>query len=455
MCIQAPLSSTSRIDECNTNVAKIKKKLTSRTIASQNLLGLKSEERVEELFYTFKKRKLFCLCVQETWRSGRKCLENEGSMLLLSGLEEDEMRTNRGEQGVGIALSPEAVEAWERAGKVLHDDLGGRLIAIRLLVKDHCEKEVGVFLVSAYCPVGNAKHELWEDFFERLRSCISRKETSDILLIGIDANSSLGTGKRGEQNMMPAVGPYGNPHVNASGIRFRSFLEVNSLASVTTFFRKKLYSTWSHPRSKKPHQIDHFITEKSSISRFIDAGRYNPLLYSDHLAISCKLRICSRLKKRTLTDRQKFLRLDASKLKDEETRLLFCRSVKEKFESLEGEPYEKLNNSIDYVAKEILPNKPKAQPQWFQMEEEKLSNLIDERNNAMKAAIGHRTRSKTMRLRKARKNLKVAIREVKNKWIQQKCDAMNSSNSKNGTAGCWKALKELKKGLTKTRPTAS
>ena len=32
---------------------------------------------------------------------------------------------------------------------------------------------------------------------------------------------------------------------------------------------------------------------------------------------------------------------------------------------------------------------------------------------------------------------------------------MNSSSSKNGTSGCWKALKELKKGLTKTRPTAS
>ena len=139
------------------------------------------------------------------------------------------------------------------------------------------------------------------------------------------------------------------------------------------------------------------------------------------------------------------LRLDASRLKDEETRLLFSKSVKEKFESLEGEPYEKLNNSIDYVAKDILPNKPKAQPQWFQMEEEKLSHLIDERNNAMKAAIGHRTRSKTLRLRKARKDLKVAIRNVKNKWIQQKCDTMNSYNSKNGTAGCWKALKELKK----------
>ena len=72
----------------------------------------------------------------------------------------------------------------------------------------------------------------------------------------------------------------------------------------------------------------------------------------------------------TLTDRQKFLRLDASKLKDEETRLLFCRSVKEKFESLEGEPYEKLNNSIDYVAKEILPNKPKHNPSGFKWRRE-------------------------------------------------------------------------------------
>ena len=40
-------------------------------------------------------------------------------------------------------------------------------------------------------------------------------------------------------------------------------------------------------------------------------------------------------------------------------------------------------------------------------------------------------------------------------WIQQKCEVLNDSSSKNGTAGCWKALKELKNGLTKTRATAS
>ena len=456
MCKPTPLSSVSRAGECNTYVAKNKKIFSSETIVSQNLLGLKSEERVEELFYTLRKRKLFCICVQETWRAGKQSLENEGSVLLLSGQEENEMRSHRGEQGVGIALSAEATDAWKKGGKILHDDFEGRLIAVRMLVKDERERDVGLFLISAYCPVGNADQDQWEVFFERLRSCISRKEVDDILIIGIDANSSLGTVKREKQEVMASVGPFGNPHVNASGIRFRSFLEVNNLAAVTTFFQKKQYSTWNHPRSKKPHQIDHFITEKSSISRFLDAGCTSPILYSDHLGISCKLRICARLKKRSLNNRQQLLRLDASKLKEEETRLQFCRSVREQFDAAaEGESYDNLKTAIESSAREILPKKPKAQPQWFLMEEEKISRLIEERNNAMKEAVGHRTRSRTLRLRKARRELKTVIREIKNKWIQQKCDVMNDSSSKNGTAGCWKALKELKNGLTKTRPTAS
>ena len=131
----------------------------------------------------------------------------------------------------------------------------------------------------------------------------------------------------------------------------------------------------------------------------------------------------------------------------------FCRTVREQFDAAaEGESYDK--TAIESTAREIPPKKPKAQPQWFLMEE-KISCLIEERNNAMKEAIGHRTRSRTLRLHKARRELKTVIREIKNKWIQQKCDVMNDSSSKYGTAGCWKAVKELKNGLAKTIHTAS
>ena len=58
------------------------------------------------------------------------------------------------------------------------------------------------------------------------------------------------------------------------------------------------------------------------------------------------------------------------------------------------------------------------------------TRLIEGRNNAIKEAIGHRTRSRTSRLRKSRIELKTVIREINNKWIQQKCDVMNDSSSK-------------------------
>ena len=70
-------------------------------------------------------------------------------MVTASGLPENQMRSNRGEQGVGIALSPRAVSAWEEGGKILHDDFGGRMIAIRLVVNDAKKRSVGLFLVSA------------------------------------------------------------------------------------------------------------------------------------------------------------------------------------------------------------------------------------------------------------------------------------------------------------------
>ena len=224
--------------------------------------------------------------MQETWRTP-DTLKNGNCRIFLAGLKKEDMKSDRGEQGVGIALSEQGVEAWKEAGKTLHDDLGGRIIAVRLKLDDDKRRPVNIFLVSAYCPVGKADPELWEEFFERLDTCMSRKVKDDILMIGMDSNSSIGTMKRDDHPDMTAVGPYGLNHINAAGERLRTYLEVNNLVSLTTYFKKSAYATWIHPRSKKPHQIDHFITSKSDFKRIVDAGRTNPILDSDHLAESC------------------------------------------------------------------------------------------------------------------------------------------------------------------------
>ena len=150
MCRKAQLPPVSRAAGPITNIAK-KKIIHTEEIISQNLLGLKSEEIIEELLHSFRKRKLLAACIQETWRHGTDTLQNEDCLIHLSGLPKDQMKSNRGEEGVGIVLSKKGVEAWKKAGSVLHDDLGGRII---------------LFLVSAYAPVGKADDSKWEEFFE-------------------------------------------------------------------------------------------------------------------------------------------------------------------------------------------------------------------------------------------------------------------------------------------------
>ena len=83
---------------------------------------------------------------------------------------------------------------------------------------------------------------------------------------GMDGNSSMGT------NNGNIRGPFGGPHTNDAGRRMHSFLSIRGLTTTTTFFQKKSYGTWIHPRSKLPHQLDHIITNKDKLCTVTYAG---------------------------------------------------------------------------------------------------------------------------------------------------------------------------------------
>ena len=145
------------------------------TFTTQNARSLKQNDKIYELITSMKERNTFPTCLQETWRTGFTKLELNGFHLLATGLEPNVVHSRRGEQGVGIMLSPGAFDAWKAANYEICNDLGARVMAIRLLLKDNSKKDVGVYLISAYAPVGNSKQRLWDDFFERLELCIKRK----------------------------------------------------------------------------------------------------------------------------------------------------------------------------------------------------------------------------------------------------------------------------------------
>ncbi|XP_066933485.1 uncharacterized protein [Clytia hemisphaerica] len=194
----------------------IKAKKRTLTFATQNARSLKQNDNINELITSMRERNIFATCIQETWRTGFSKLELNGYYFLGTGL--DSKRSRRGEQGVGFMLSPLATNAWKAAGYEMCNDFGARVMAIRLLLKDESNNDVGVYLVTAYAPVGNAKQHVWDDFLERLELCIKRKRKNDVLILGCDTNSSMGTVLNNKDSNTISIGKFGLPHRNRSVI---------------------------------------------------------------------------------------------------------------------------------------------------------------------------------------------------------------------------------------------
>ena len=91
--------------------SKRKKRDYSVTIISHNVRGMKREDQIDELFFIMQRRGIFAACVQETWRTGIQTLEHDQCRLILAGLDTAQVKTRRGSQGVGIALSAQATAA--------------------------------------------------------------------------------------------------------------------------------------------------------------------------------------------------------------------------------------------------------------------------------------------------------------------------------------------------------
>ena len=134
---------------------------------------------------------------------------------------------------------------------------------------------------------------------------------------------------------MSSVGSFGLTHYNAAGIRFTTFLETNHLVACSTYFQKNNYTTWRHPRSKLPHQIDHIIVDKSNFFRIIDTHSTKPLLNSAHLAVRCKIWIVVHLQ-RISPNKRPLTKLDSHQLlKNPELSANFSRTVSEKINNTE------------------------------------------------------------------------------------------------------------------------
>ena len=124
------------------------------SFASQNSRGLKDEAKLIEISTKMEKHCIFAAALQESWRTGIEEFSVRSCKFLFSG--PDEQSSNRGSMGVGFALSSNAIEAWNLAANEIHNDLGPRITAIRLLINLPNQQQQGIFFISAYSPLSDA-----------------------------------------------------------------------------------------------------------------------------------------------------------------------------------------------------------------------------------------------------------------------------------------------------------
>ena len=273
--------------------AKNRQRADRPRIWTQNVQGLVREDKLFELFHAVKDRNAYAVCIQETWREGNGCEQlQQGDQVGIFAAGKVKTGKGRGRRGVGIILSKAANEALGRAtlkGKAIHDDLGDRVLAVRLIMENERGEEQGIFLVSAYAPNGDSlsSQEDWGAFYSSLGACLDRQKKGDMLILGVDANASMGLDRK-------VCGSHGNPRARPAGVKFAEYLRQRQLASTAGFFRgKKSYDTWHLPGSNRRaaeagYQIDHIITEQQDVKCVTNCAIKSQLVDSDHRPLCCR-----------------------------------------------------------------------------------------------------------------------------------------------------------------------
>ena len=419
---------------------------------TQNCLGIKTDARVWQLLHALKQRHAYAACLQETWRA---CFAADtyycesGYTLVEWG---PKLQKGRGSAGVAIALSRAAYEAWQKAGGEHWCDTAGRVLALRCQVKDrHTRQSVYLFIVSAYAPHSGMAATEHAAFYASLDGILAHRKRGDVLMMGIDANASIGKGAlAGPAAECGAVGPHGIDHVNAAGRRLRTYMETHEFASLASFYRKHHYGTWLHPCSKKLHQLDHIIVAQSERRRFVDAGSCSgQLIGSDHRAVGWKVRIATALERKPPADaRSQLTKLDYSSLREVSARRCFAEDVVQRVQKAAGGPgvYSVLAEAVQAATLELLPKRARVSPGWFAVRAPALQRLMDARNRCFDAHLRTPTTSSAVQLRQARSHLDGAVSDAKSAWIQGMCSQINDGIGGKGSAAAWDCVGQIRRG---------
>ena len=426
---------------------------------SQNFHGSQGEVKIEEAMGHMRNDKIFALAIQETWKTGNHIATSGGFTVLHNGLTDKVC--NRGSMGVAIVLGVEASKAWRRGGNQTFR-FGNRIIAVRLTLLDDKSKKVNILFASAYAPDSSKTKEEIDEFYMNLGALVDLCDANETLICGADLNASVGIATSATERKV--VGSFGIDYRNAAGTRLFDFCDRNELRLATTFFRKRSYASWWHPRNKKGYQLDHFLIKQRDHKRIINVAlNYDKSVDSDHVGIKLKLRIARKLVVHKL--RPRVARVDRTKLMEQPTcnpscpegGLIFREKLAALVDSAGGiADWSELDRMLLAAAPMVTSTRVIG---WYEAQRATLDPLV-KRRNAQRDKCNRTkcNRTKKMRdlleLRRIRKLLKRGVSNAKMKWRKVQLGHMETgphSKAPITPAKAWAAIHALRTGPTTFR----
>jgi hypothetical protein len=454
-------SSLEELNELNQRMEQKQLSESFKRILQTNVRGIVKDENMEECVLHLKKSRAWAATLQETWKT-KDNIEQHGRYMFINHGPPEKL-CKRGSLGVSIVLSKSAQTAWEKAGSQTMY-FGLRIIAVRLKIEPLKGKVVDIFLVSAYAPDSGKSQIEKDSYLAQLQTCIDTCKSHELLVIGTDANASVGIRSQQDDRFSGdrdnVRGPFGKVYENKAGQELRCFLGINELCLPNTFFRKRRsYDTWFSPCSKLGHQIDHFIVRQSDLKLVRDAGRTCMGMNTDHYSVMLKITVSTKRKPRVgpVVSRPPPGRINLKLLKDDEVADKFREIVTKEMKKRPTVNTTKLAHlirAIKAAETETLLTTERRQPGWFDAAKKDIRPTLDARNLAQKAYNNKPTNDNKIKLREARKTAKRAVAVAEKTWYDKLIKNIEGMGSGKviHPAACWKAIIELRDGKSITKP---
>ena len=392
-----------------------------------NVRSLRGLGKAEQLAGEMERFRLSFLAVTETHLPGEGEVmldESTGHCMLFSGRQDGSSR-----EGVGLALSRCARNAMRH-----YQAVSSRVLAVELLTVAG-----PISVVVSYAPTDQSSVEEKDQFYSDLDYAMG--SANGLVMVMGDFNAAI------SESVQGVVGPHGlSRQTNDNGERLVSFACANGMCITNTLFPHKHIhqATWYPPNSRaSPSLKDYILVRRRLRPSVLDTRVYRGGdIDSDHRLVIVSLRL--KLKRRANGKPGKCF--DVELLKQAERRGEYLETIQQQFDNRKGhgnveERWMEMKEAIVNAATQHLQRRRPVKKKWITAD---TLELIEEKHMAFQRWQEVRSdENRRKQYSKCRKRVRRAIKEDKEKWLNEMMKEMEEDMRRHKQGSFFKKMRSL------------